>query len=89
MTFILALTLHPEYQRMGQAELDRVVGPGNLPTFADRPNLPFVDALYRECLRWQPPNPVGVPHATSGAEWDVVRGKWKVPRGTVVVPTQW
>ena len=89
MTFLLALTLHPHYQHLGQRELDRVVGPGNLPTFADRPNLPFVDALYRECLRWQPPNPVGVPHATSGGRWEVVRGKWKVPRGTVVVPNQW
>ena len=42
-SFFLAMTLHPEAQKKAQDELDRVVGPDRLPTFADRPNLPYVD----------------------------------------------
>ena len=50
-TFMLAMTLYPEAQRKGQEEIDRVVGNDRLPDFEDRENLPYVDAIYKECLR--------------------------------------
>jgi cytochrome P450 len=31
----------------------------SLPTLEDRPNLPYVDALVKEVLRWQPVVPLG------------------------------
>ncbi|KAJ6466205.1 cytochrome P450 [Mycena sanguinolenta] len=41
-------------QKKAQAEIDTVIGAGRLPEFEDRPSLPFVEALYREVMRWKP-----------------------------------
>lgn len=46
------MTLYPEVQKKAQAELDAVVGPNRLPTFQDRPNLPYMNAVAMEALRW-------------------------------------
>ena len=51
LTFILAMILYPEIQRRGQEEVDRILGKGNLPTFEDMVNLPYVGAIYKEVLR--------------------------------------
>jgi hypothetical protein len=53
---------HPEYLKRAQAELDGVLGlgPARLPTFEDRPQLPFLDALFSETMRWGVPVPLGV-----------------------------
>ncbi len=52
--------LSPDIQKRAQAELDSVIGRERLPTFKDRPRLPFVDAVCKEILRWSPIVPVGV-----------------------------
>jgi Cytochrome P450 len=57
--FILALTLFPQVQRRAQAELDVVVGRDRLPTFDDRPRLPYIEALCKELMRWQMVTPMG------------------------------
>jgi cytochrome P450 len=44
-SFFLALVLFPEVQRRAQAELDVVIGRERLPTFDDRPRLPYIEAL--------------------------------------------
>ncbi|CAK5267283.1 unnamed protein product [Mycena citricolor] len=51
--FFLAMALHPDIQRNAQQEIDRVIGRDRLPTVEDRPELPHVDALSREVLRWK------------------------------------
>ena len=51
LTAILALLLHPEVQKRAHEELDRVVGK-NLPTIKDRPNLPYIDAIFKESFRY-------------------------------------
>lgn len=51
MTFILAMLLNPDIQKKGQEELDRVVGKDCLPTFADKQNLPYIQAIYYEVMR--------------------------------------
>ena len=53
------MLLYPDIQRKAQDELDSVVGRERLPTFEDRPELPFVDAIYKEVLRWRPISPLG------------------------------
>ena len=58
------VALHPAAQKRGQEEIDRVVGTERLPTFEDRASLPYVEALWRETLRWRPALPVGNAHAT-------------------------
>lgn len=58
-TFYLVMTLHPEVFKKAQAEIDRVVGTGRLPTLEDRENLPYIEAVLKESLRWHPVTPTG------------------------------
>ena len=44
---------------MAQKELDAVTMRERLPTFEDRPRLPFVDAICKEVKRWKPAVPLG------------------------------
>lgn len=57
-SFFLAMALFPEIQQRAQAEIDSVVGTDRLPAFADRPNLPYVDGIVKEALRWNPVVPL-------------------------------
>lgn len=59
-SFFLAMTIYPNVQWKVQQELDRVVGRGRLPTFADKGKLPYLQAVMRECLRWLPVVPQGM-----------------------------
>ncbi|KAI0263951.1 cytochrome P450 [Gloeopeniophorella convolvens] len=79
MTLILALTLHPGVQSKAQAEIDAIIGRDRLPTFDDRPSLPYIDAICKEVLRWRPIAPLGVPHAT--ARSSVYEDRF-IPKGT-------
>jgi hypothetical protein len=58
-SLFLALVLFPEVQRRAQAELDEVVGRDRLPTFDDRPRLPYIEALCKGLTRWQMVTPMG------------------------------
>jgi len=81
-SFVLAMVQHPEIQKKAQDELDRVLGPDRLPTYEDRPNLPYIDALVKEALRWNPVLAMGVPHVPS--QDDVYRGYY-IPKGAVIM----
>lgn len=59
MSFFVAILLDPEIQMKAQVEIDAATGRERLPTFDDRPRLPYVDAVCRELLRWRPPIPLG------------------------------
>ncbi len=61
-SLFLALVIYPEVQRRAQAELDAVVGRDRLPTFDDRPRLPYIDAFCKELMRWQMVTPIGTIH---------------------------
>ena len=58
--FFLALVLFPEAQRRAQEELDAVIGRDRLPTFDDRPHLPYIEAMCKELMRWQMVTPMGM-----------------------------
>jgi len=63
-TFILAMVRHPEVQQKAQAELDRVLHNGvRLPGYEDQSDLPYITAVMKEVLRWQPVAPIGMPCA--------------------------
>jgi len=34
-----------------------VLGPGRIPDLSDRKNLPYIEAIYREVMRWHPAVP--------------------------------
>ena len=48
--FLLLMQLHPEVAAKARKEIDSVVGAGRLPTFNDRPSLPYVDAVILSFL---------------------------------------
>ncbi|KAF2477324.1 cytochrome P450 [Lindgomyces ingoldianus] len=84
-TFCLAMCFYPQYLPMLQEELDRVCG-DRLPRAEDRPNLPFTRAIIRECLRWRPPVPTGIPHyLTQDDEWN----GYHIPKGSTMHPLEW
>ncbi|KAI6095101.1 cytochrome P450 [Pisolithus croceorrhizus] len=84
--FLLAMVLYPDVQKKAQEEIDRVVGTDRLPDFDDRPNLPYIEAVTLETLRWLPVVPLGIPHMTTTD--DVYKGM-HIPRGATIVPNVW
>ena len=59
-TFIGAMVLYPDIQHRAQSELDSVLGHDRMPTFEDRPSLPFIDCIALEVLRWNVVTPLGI-----------------------------
>jgi cytochrome P450 len=59
ISFFLAMIIYPDVQRRAQAEIDRVLGKDRLPEMDDKPNLPYVQGVVNECLRWLPVTPLG------------------------------
>ena len=56
-SFFLAMSLYPEVQARAQAEIDQVVGQSRLPSWDDHDSLPYLEALVKEVLRWNPVTP--------------------------------
>jgi cytochrome P450 len=80
------MTVFPDVQKKAQDEIDRVIGPERLPTCADRENLPYLDAMVKEVLRWHPVAPMGLPH-TSTMD-DVCEGYF-IPEGSMLFANVW
>ncbi|KAK0459289.1 cytochrome P450 [Desarmillaria tabescens] len=78
LSAILAFMLYPEVQAKAQAELDAVVGGFRLPNFDDHPQLPYIDAVLSEALRWNPVFPLSIPHRS--VTDDVYKGYY-IPGG--------
>ncbi|KAI0125637.1 cytochrome P450 [Xylariales sp. AK1849] len=83
--FLMAMTLHPEWQRKAQEEIDRVCG-DRMPTTADIADLPTVRACLKETLRWRSGVPLGVPHQ---AERDDEYMGEKISKGTIILACEW
>ncbi|EEB90171.1 hypothetical protein MPER_11661, partial [Moniliophthora perniciosa FA553] len=83
---INAMATHPQVQKQAQEEIDRVIGKDRLPTYDDRPKLPYIEAVLRETLRWRPVTPLGFFHAALND--DIVNG-YTVPKGTPIAANIW
>jgi len=83
--FYLAMTLYPRVMAKAQHELDSVIGTGRLPTFSDRPSLPYVEALFTELLRWHNPTPLTVRRTTADDEYN----GYVIPAGSYVMVNIW
>ncbi|KAF8886810.1 cytochrome P450 [Infundibulicybe gibba] len=86
MTFFYAMATNPDTQRKAQDEIDTVIGSDRLPKPEDRSSLPYVEALYREVMRWRPVVPLGVAHAS--IEDDIYKGFF-IPKGSIVFANIW
>ena len=76
------MAMYPDAQRKAQDEIDRVVGSNRLPSYDDRTSLPYVEALYREVMRWGPPSPLNTAHTT--AKDDIYKGYF-IPKGKTFI----
>ncbi|KAI0031851.1 cytochrome P450 [Vararia minispora EC-137] len=89
-TFLLAMCLYPEIQQRAQAELDTLLCLDGhlerLPTFSDRKNLPYLNAIVKEVLRWIPVLPFAVPHRSM--EDDTYSG-FLIPKDSTVIGNAW
>jgi cytochrome P450 len=84
--FILAMIMNPEVLAKAHEEIDRVVGNDRLPTFEDRPNLPYIECVMNESLRWGPSLPLSLPHRLM--EDNVYRGMF-IPKGSLIFGNIW
>lgn len=50
---------YPEVMRKAHTELDQVVGREQVPCLEDRRELPYIQAIVWETLRWRPAVPLG------------------------------
>ena len=57
LSTIYALLLNPEVQAKVHGELDEILGDAP-PTAEDRQRLPYLEAVWKEALRWHPPVPL-------------------------------
>lgn len=54
---------YPEVQKRCAAEIDEFIREhGRVPTFKERSALPFCIATMKECMRFRPTTPFGLPH---------------------------
>ncbi|KAF9534905.1 cytochrome P450 [Crepidotus variabilis] len=82
-TFFYAMANFHDVQLKAQTEIESVIGTDRLPSFDDRATLPYVEALFRELLRWQPVVPFSLFHAAS--EEDAYNG-YHIPKGATIIP---
>ncbi|KZV94869.1 cytochrome P450 [Exidia glandulosa HHB12029] len=85
-TLFLTLAMHPDAQAKAQEEIDSVTREERLPTLADRPRLPYLNALLKEVYRWQPIVPLAIPHISSDADQ---YERYRIPKGSIVLPNIW
>lgn len=79
------MALYPEVQAKAQAELDKVVGQARLPDFDDIKQMPYIEAVAMETIRWMPVAPFAIPHAVIA---DDVYNGYHIPKGSILVPVR-
>ncbi|KAF8974973.1 cytochrome P450 [Cyathus striatus] len=85
-TFIILMALHPDVQENAKKEIKSIIGNNRLPTFSDRLNLPYIDALLKEVLRFHTVGRTGIPHRAT--KDDIYEG-YLIPRNSIVIPHMW
>ncbi|KAF7661865.1 hypothetical protein LDENG_00251450 [Lucifuga dentata] len=80
---LIYLIKYPHIQEKVQAEIDRVIGQSCQPTMADKPNLPYTDAVIHEIQRMGNIVPL---NGLRMAAKDTTLGGYLIPKGTSVMP---
>ncbi|KAK9378457.1 putative cytochrome P450 oxidoreductase [Kockiozyma suomiensis] len=62
LTFVLAMATYPRVQEKAQALIDEKIGSGRSPQWQDFDDLPYINAIVKEGLRWRPVTSVGFAH---------------------------
>jgi len=81
------MATNPTVQKKAQEEIDRVIGDSNrLPDFLDRSNMPYVEAILHEVLRYGLVLPLSLPHLSTT---DDVYNGFLIPKGTLLISNIW
>lgn len=89
-TFVLGCLQYPDWMATAQKEIDAVVGVDRLPSLRDRPNLPYVEAILRETVRWRPAARYGMPHLSTASDVVEYEGhEYFIPEGSIVFAVPW
>ncbi|XP_071574956.1 probable cytochrome P450 303a1 [Temnothorax nylanderi] len=78
----LNLILYPQVQKKAHEEIDRVIGRDRFPTLADKPRMPYVQAIVLESIRVFVGRTLNVPHR---ALKDTSIVGHKIPKDTMLV----
>ncbi|KAL6425592.1 hypothetical protein ACFW04_009618 [Cataglyphis niger] len=78
----LYLILFPQVQRKAHEEIDKVLGRDRFPTLADRPRMPYIQAVVLESLRMFMGRTLNVPHR---ALKDTSIVGHKIPKDTMLI----
>ncbi|KAE9385840.1 cytochrome P450 [Gymnopus androsaceus JB14] len=84
--FIIAMLMNPEVQTKAHRELEKVLGPGDLPSFSDEPTLSYITAIVREVIRYNPVVPLAIPHLLT--QDNIYKGYF-LPKGSIIMPNVW
>ncbi|KAK8151548.1 cytochrome P450 [Phyllosticta citribraziliensis] len=86
LTSLMQLSLHPEVQEKAREQLDKVCGSERLPTWSDFDQLPYINSIVKESVRWGPPVPFGIPHVVREDDW--YEGMF-IPKGSSIFVPVW
>uniref|UniRef100_A0A8C5DQ78 Cytochrome P450 2J5-like n=1 Tax=Gouania willdenowi TaxID=441366 RepID=A0A8C5DQ78_GOUWI len=81
---LLYMIHYPEVQERVHAEIDSVIGSSRQPSMSDRENMPYTEAVIQETQRMGNILPLNLAHM---ANKDTTLGQYKIPKGTMVLPT--
>ncbi|KAJ5425755.1 cytochrome P450 [Penicillium sp. CMV-2018d] len=62
LVFVQAMTLHPECQERAYVEINALCGRHRIPQWSDRNQLPYINTLLKETMRWRPVTTLSPPH---------------------------
>ncbi|KAM5242827.1 cytochrome P450 2E1 [Hipposideros larvatus] len=81
---LLILMKYPDIEEKLHEEIDRVIGPSRIPAIKDRLEMPYMDAVVHEIMRFINLVPSNLYHK---ATRDTVFRGYVIPKGTIVIPT--
>ena len=58
LNFVMAMALYPLVQERAFSELEKVLGAERLISITDKDKLPYVTAIIKETMRWNPVLPL-------------------------------
>lgn len=74
LTLVMAFAKNPRVQKRAQEEIDKVCGVQRSPLWSDLKELPYINAIVKEGMRWRPVAVTGSPHRVrqGKAPFDVI-----------------
>ncbi|KAJ4474472.1 cytochrome P450 [Lentinula aciculospora] len=85
-SFILLMALHPDVQETAQREITDFCGTGKYPSVTDLQSLHYLNALFKEVLRYAPVSNIALPHRV--IQDDVYQSHF-IPKDSTVIANTW